>query len=301
MTPRPPIVVPDVSGKTFSVANSMLSGVGFRTTITHGKDGKRWDRTLPDKDVTAVSTDPVAGSTTTEKTIKIIVSRTEAEQQAIHEAAAAAAKLAEAEKKLATRYEFKCGSYSATQPTYHSFKEVWATPAYRASGSCTVNIDAKHPSTKQALVPSEQALVDLIASHGGDVSLPTATVGKVMLMCAKVEADYADQIVARMDWRKADIQGALSICPEAPHAAVFHEVLTTVKVGAGAKVVGASMEPGTYRTKPGIQDCYWSRTTGGGGIIANDFVGFAPDGVIVTVFQGEGFQSERCGIWTKIG
>ena len=133
------------------------------------------------------------------------------------------------------------------------------------------------------------------------MSLPTATVGKVMLMCAKVEADYADQIIARMDWRKADVQGALSICPDAPHAAVLHEVLTSVKVGGGTKVVGESMEPGTYRTKPGIQDCYWSRTTGGGDIIANDFVGFAPDGVTVTVFQREGFQSERCGIWTKIG
>jgi hypothetical protein len=61
------------------------------------------------------------------------------------------------------------------------------------------------------------------------------------------------------------------------------------------------MEPGTYKTKPGSKDCYWSRTTGGGDIIANDFVGFAPNGVTVTVYPGEGFESTRCGVWTKIG
>jgi hypothetical protein len=60
------------------------------------------------------------------------------------------------------------------------------------------------------------------------------------------------------------------------------------------------MEPGTYRTKPSAKGCYWSRTTGGG-IIANDMVGFAPAGVPVTVYPGEGFESNRCGVWTKIG
>lgn len=36
-------------------------------------------------------------------------------------------------------------------------------------------------------------------------------------------------------------------------------------------------------------------------IIANDFVSFAPDGVTVTVYPSEGFESERCAPWTKIG
>lgn len=61
------------------------------------------------------------------------------------------------------------------------------------------------------------------------------------------------------------------------------------------------MEPGTYRTKPGSKDCYWSRTNGGGDIIANNFIGFAPNGVTVTVCAGEGFESQRCGMCTKIG
>lgn len=36
-----------------------------------------------------------------------------------------------------------------------------------------------------------------------------------------------------------------------------------------------NMVPGTYRTKPGAKDCYWSRTNDGGDIIANYIIGFA--------------------------
>jgi hypothetical protein len=142
----------------------------------------------------------------------------------------------------------------------------------------------------------------ILASKGGDVSVPISTVADVMQLCAKLATDYGDQVVARNDWRIAEAEGALSVCPDAPHAALLQEALTTVKIGDGNKVVGQTMEPGTYRTKPGIKDCYWSRNTGGGSsIIANDFVSFAPDGATVTVYPGEGFESSRCGVWTKIG
>ncbi|QOT19420.1 PASTA domain-containing protein [Paenarthrobacter sp. YJN-5] len=292
-TQKPAIVVPDVVGKTYVEASELLSKAGFRTPVPYGSDGVRWDRALPDKVVVVLSTEPAAGAKTNEETIKVILNRTEAEQLAAEEAAMAAA-------RLVNRYKYTCGDTPSKTVTYHSYKEVWTSPYY-TSGQCSIDIDGKHPSTKQPLLPNEQALVDLIASHGGDVSSPTATVGEVMLMCAKVDRDFADQIVARMDWRRADVQGALSICPDAPHAAVFQEVLTAVKVLDGTKVVGQSMEPGTYKTKPGVKDCYWARSTGGGDVIANNFVSFAPDGVTVTVNAGEGFLSQRCGVWTKIG
>lgn len=290
---KPAIVVPDVVGKTYMEASELLSKAGFRTPVPHGSDGVRWDRALPDKVVAVVSTEPAAGSKTNEETIKVILNRTEAEQLAAEEAAMAAA-------KLVNRYKFTCSEGMGKPVIYHSYKEVWASPHY-AGGRCSIDIDGKHSSTKQQLLPSEQAVVDVVASHGGDVSAPMSTFGSVMLMCAKVDRDFADQFVARMDWRRADVQGALSICPDAPHAAVFQEVLTAVKVSDGTKVVGQTMEPGSYRTKPGVKDCYWSRTTGGGDIIDNNFVGFAPDGVTVTVYAGEGFISQRCGVWTKIG
>lgn len=293
-TTKPPKVVPNVAGKPYPDARTALSGAGFRTTVAIGPDGKQWETLTPGNDILAVSSTPAAGVTTSEETAKITVNRSEEEQRSKNISAAEAA-------TLAKRYEYTCGSYDAKAPKYRSYKEVWPSIYYAGSATCSILINGTHPSTKQALVPTEQALVDLIASKGGDVSLPTATVGKIMLMCAKVSPDFADELVARMDWRKADIEGALSVCPDAPHASVLREALTAVKVGPGTKVVGTTMEPGTYQTKPEAKDCYWSRTTGGGGIIANDFVGFAPNGVTVTVYPGEGFESERCGVWTKIG
>ncbi|WP_426226392.1 hypothetical protein [Pseudarthrobacter sp. DSP2-3-2b1] len=104
-----------------------------------------------------------------------------------------------------------------------------------------------------------------------------------------------------MDPKKANATAALALCPNAPDAAILRDVLTAVKVVDGTHVVGQRMEPGTYRTKPAANDCYWSRTNGGGDIITNNFIGFAPEGVTVTVYVGEGFESQRCGVWTKIG
>ena len=73
------------------------------------------------------------------------------------------------------------------------------------------------------------------------------------------------------------------------------------RLAMATRFVGQTMEPGTYKTKPGIKDCYWSRNTGGGDIIDNDFVSFAPDGATVTVYAGEGFESEHYESKTKIG
>jgi hypothetical protein len=103
--------------------------------------------------------------------------------------------------------------------------------------------------------------------------------------------------------KKSSAKAALAMCPDAAHAAVLQEVINAVKVSDGDKIVGKTMEPGTYRTVPGVKDGYWSRNTGGGAIIDNDFVGFAPNGVTVTVTvrSGEGFESKGCGTWTKIG
>lgn len=81
----------------------------------------------------------------------------------------------------------------------------------------------------------------------------------------------------------ARAKAAPALRPDAPHAALLQDVMTAVKVGPGTpaprhpgtRVVGQDMAPGTYKTSPGAKDCYWSRTTGGGAIIANDFGGFA--------------------------
>lgn len=277
-----------------------MNGAGYYARII-GKDGKKWTNIVPDETVLAVSMSPAAGTTPSGDSVEITVNFTEAEFVAATKAAAEAASVAAEEAKIATRYTYTCGSYSSTQLTHKSYKEVWASSDYKVGGTCTVKINGISSYEKLPLIPTEQKLVDFVAAKGGDVSVPSATVGKIMSLCAKLDSDYSDQVVARNDWRKAEAEGALSVCPEAPHAALLRETLTAVKVGDGDKLVGQTMEPGTYKTKPGAKDCYWSRNTGGGDIIDNDFVGFAPNGVTVTVYAGEGFESSNCGVWTKIG
>ncbi|MET3350469.1 UNVERIFIED_ORG: hypothetical protein ABID57_002161 [Arthrobacter sp. UYEF1] len=294
--------VPDVVGKTYIEARTLLNKSDYYTRLI-GKDGKKWTTNLvPDDSVMAVSTNPAAGKAFRDDYVDVLVNMTEAEFTAAVKVKAEAAKVAAEEAKIATRYTYTCGSYSSTQPTYKSYKEVWASSDYGfGSNSCSVKIGGVSPYDKPTLLPSEQKLIDFVASKGGDVSGPGSVIGSIMNLCAKLDGDYADRVTANMASRKAEAEAALSVCPNTPHAAVLQEAVTSIKIGDGDKIVGQTMEPGTWKTKPGTKDCYWSRNTGGGDIIANDFVGFAPNGVTVTVYPGEGFESSRCGIWTKIG
>lgn len=300
LTPSPTktaVALPDMTGKQASAASATLTNLGFQTVYVD-ISGAKWGMTRPNKDVTIVGTDPVGGTLPKGETIKLITSTSPAEQAAAEKAAADAA-------KLAVRYSFSCGApydYSTKSDVFRSYKDVWASKHYPGSNTCTITIDGTGIYDKPALIPSEQAIADVVAAHGGGGGgSASSDFGRVLQLCTKLEPDYADKVVARMDWKKAEAHGALALCPDAPHAAVLREVIDTVKYGDGNKVVGKDMEPGTYRTKPSIKDCYWSRNAGGGDIIDNDFVGFAPDGVTVTVYSGEGFESSRCGVWTKIG
>lgn len=252
---------------------------------------------IPGTDVAVISTIPAEGATTTADYIQLVVNRSQTEQQAAVDAAAAAA-------KLALRYKFDCsGSYSSGSTTgvYKTFKEVWASSSYTDGSSCKITIDGKGGHEDPQLLPSEEAIVHGVTQNGGVAQFPGITVAIVLGLCTKVDAEYPDRIMADMASKKAQAHAALSVCPDAPHAAALNEVVIVAKVGDGNKVVSTDMEPGTYKTKPAIEDCYWSRNTGGGDIIANDFVGFAPEGVTVTVYPREGFESQRCGVWTKIG
>ncbi len=74
---------------------------------------------------------------------------------------------------------------------------------------------------------------------------------------------------------------------------------STTKFGQGTFIVGTDMVPGTYRSSKGA-DCYWARLRNFSGlisgIIANNFGGTA----VVTIHSSDkGFQSSRCGNWTK--
>lgn len=235
-----------------------------------------------------VSTAPAAGGVSANATVDVKVNVTEKEFLAGSKAKAKAAEIAGAEAEIATRYTYTCGNNTK----YKSLGELWASGDHKFGGTCTVD-------GGYTLLPSEQKLVDAVASRGVNVTDPSRTVERIMGLCAKLELTYAD--LPTIPERKGEAEAALTVCPDAPHAAVLQEVATLSKVVDGSMTVGQTMEPGTWKTKPGVKDCYWSRSTGGGDIITNDIVDFAPDGVTVTVFAGEGFKSSRCGTWTKIG
>lgn len=301
------LTVPDVAGTKFQETRGTLLKE-FKVTIV-GSDGQKWTTSYPDKTVGILSTDPAAGTVTDSRDLLVKLDVTEDEMEksasAARATAQASAKEAADAAKLANRYRFTCGPspYSTTGVNvYSSLKEVWASKHYPGSDTCTTQIDGVYADSKPGVLPNEQAIVDVVASSGGDASgAPAQTFDKVLRLCAKPPADFADQVYAKPEWKKAQAKAALALCPDAPHAAMLQVVVTAVKVYDGTHIVGKEMDPGTYRTKPSAKDCYWSRTTGGGSIIANDFVGFAPDGVTVTVYPGEGFESQRCGVWTKIG
>lgn len=147
------------------------------------------------------------------------------------------------------------------------------------------------------LLPSEQKLVEAAASKGGDVKDPVASLQRIMSLCAKLDntpgATYMDRPTTPIS--KAEAAVALTVCPDAPHAAELQYNISTSRVVDGTMIVDQTMEPGTWETTPGVKLCYWSRNSGGGDTIANDIVNFAPDGVTVTVSAGEGFKSSKCG------
>ncbi|MGD8166663.1 DUF732 domain-containing protein [Herbiconiux sp. P16] len=101
-------------------------------------------------------------------------------------------------------------------------------------------------------------------------------------------------LVATIFSRPRNDAAISSYCPQFADAAG----VASRAVSTGSKVVRTDISEGTYNTlKKGVKDCYWERSDGGGTIIDNNFIGFAPDGVSVTVHNGEGFTTSGCGLW----
>nr|WP_016359485.1 PASTA domain-containing protein [Paenarthrobacter nicotinovorans]CAD47974.1 hypothetical protein [Paenarthrobacter nicotinovorans] len=295
--------VPDIVGKSYLEARSELNEHEYMARVV-GKDGKAWtENIVPDESVMAVSMNPAAGSTPQTDTIHVTVNMTEEGFKAASAAKKETARIAAEEAKLAARYTYTCGGPGTSEPekSFQSFKEVWTSLYYTRRNGCSLYLDGTSVYDTDKLLPQEQKIVDIVAANGGDASIPGFAYAGVFSLCANNNPDYADELPAKPQWKKAEALAALAMCPDAPHAAALQEAATAVKISDGNKIVGKDMEAGTYSTKPGVKNCYWSRNTGSGSIIENDFVGFAPDGATVTVYAGEGFESSGCGIWTKIG
>jgi hypothetical protein len=319
-----PKTIPDLVGKPFGEARDLVAAAGIVYEVV-GSDGARFTDKPP---ATAVitSTDPAAGEPT-DGTVTLKIKGTQAEFADL-EAKAAAAEAArrarvEAEAKKAaraTRYEFRCSPTGNAitaddNQTFNSVKAIWAAKDFKEFESCDLYIDGSWHNDGYTLEPDESAVVKQMGADGGDVSLPYAAYADVLLLCALPPEEGWDHKYGENPAGpkvRAEAKAAVKMCPAAPFVAELKRVANGVPPAPkttmedGTYVVGKDIAAGTYQVKVptganGIHDCYWERTGPHGGTIANDFLTYAPQGPVVSVYDGEGFVSKSCGAWTRIG
>jgi hypothetical protein len=316
--PKAPKTVPDTAGKTFGEAHDLLVASGI-VYVAVGSDGAKFTDTPPRTAVVA-GTDPGAGLEVSGGTVTLTIKGSE-KDLAAKLAAAKAKSAAEAQAAIrATRYEFRCSPSEDAitaddNQVFHSHKEIWASPAFKTFRSCDLDIAGTWYRDSYILEDYETAVVDQVRAGGGDVSLPSSTLGQVLLLCTIPPGEGWDLKYGENPAGpkvRSEAKAAVKMCPSAPFIAELKRVANGVPpapktaMDDGTFTVGKDIAAGTYQVKVpaganGIHDCYWERTEPQGGTIANDFLTFAPQGPVVTLYAGEGFVSKSCGTWTKIG
>ena len=139
-------------------------------------------------------------------------------------------------------------------------------------------------------LPEEQAVIDILAPRWNGTEKPTNVYGVALSVCAQSSETPVVLLYAR---------AAAALCPEAPHGALLARLGDGSVFGDGSRLIGTDSPAGTYKTAPGVRDCYWEHATGNGEIIDNNFVTFAAESVTVTLNNGEGSTSDNCGRWTR--
>jgi hypothetical protein len=112
--------------------------------------------------------------------------------------------------------------------------------------------------------------------------------------CKELKDYSGSQLVAYLIDSPPDKNAIKYLCPK------YGKALAEAGRGFsdGTYAVGQEIKAGTYHTMPDVHDCYWERTTKHGATIANDFVSYAPKGVVVTIRSTDGgFKSDSCGPW----
>ncbi|MDE8670788.1 PASTA domain-containing protein [Pseudarthrobacter sp. H3Y2-7] len=305
--------VPDVAGKPFSEARDLL----FKAIIKYeavGSDGVKFTAT-PDAVFMVVSSDPAAGSEIEAGgTVALSLEATQAE-------ATAAAAVKEAARVRSLRYSFKCSASenaitAKDNKSFTKLQEIWEAPDFARFKSCDLRVGGKWYMDRYELEPDEAAVVKQIGADGGDASAPYMAYGSVLLLCAIPPKDGWDTKYGEYPSGgpkvRAVAKAAMTMCPEAPFVAELLRVAGGVPpapktaMGDGTFVVGRDIAAGSFQVSVpsganGVHDCYWERTSPQGETSANDFISFAPQGPVVTVYAGEGFVSRGCGNWSMIG
>jgi hypothetical protein len=76
---------------------------------------------------------------------------------------------------------------------------------------------------------------------------------------------------------------------------------STTRFGQGTLIVNTDITPGTYRSSKG-GSCYWARLRNFSGVTSSGVIAnhFGSAGLVTIRSSDKGFQSSRCGTWTKI-
>jgi hypothetical protein len=315
LSPSPTVAlkkVPDVAGKPFAEARDLVRSAGI-TYDAEGSDGARIT-SLPEDTSLVVSSDPTAGEDIPAGTaVTLRIDTTQAETDA-----RAATK--EAARQRAVRYSFQCsptGSAitSTDNQLFNKTQEIWAAPAFAQFKSCDLRVAGKWYRDRYTLEPYEAAVVKQIGIDGGDISAPSMAYGDVLMLCALPPEEGWDHKYGEYPSGPkitSVAKAAAAMCPDAPFAAELVRVAGGVAPAPktamedGTFVVGKDIADGAYQVNVpaganGVHDCYWERTGPQGTTIENDFISFAPQAPVVTVYPGEGFVSQSCGGWTKVG
>lgn len=296
-------LMPEVVGLKAAKAVALLRNAGIKADFI-GPDGEKVPMAY-DADTTVKESSVPAGTPVKDaQRVTITLAASEAELLAQAEAA-----------KLAARYEYTCTTGSSTYTDKSPFKakdfrEVWASPAYGTLKTCDVAVAGGSSFDEFPLIGNEQSIVDTVAANQGDVSIPSGAVRDVLEACTLPPSIEFDTSKGPNNNRvEAIAVAALDLCSDAPFAAELTRIATGLppaQMKDGSYKVGTSIQSGTYQVQVpegsnGVHDCYWERTTAQGGTIANDFISYAPQGPIVSILDGEGFVSERCGTWSRVG
>lgn len=306
-TAKPDATMPDIVGLTFKKARDLLNANGIDADYK-GTDGKSFATAAIAE--TTVKEASIAAGSKVKGGQRVGVTLNGSEAELVAQAAAKALAT-----QMATRYEFTCtktGSIYSDKAAFKTtdFRAIWASPDFAAFQQCNVTLGGKTSSDRPALVGDEQAIADKVASNGGDVSIPGGAIIDVLKACTLPPTISYEASKGPSNNRvEAVTISALDKCGDAPFAAELLRIASgqpPARMEDGTFKVGSAIQAGTYQVQVpaganGVHDCYWERTTAQGGTIANDFISYAPQGPIVTVFEGEGFVSKRCGTWQKIG
>lgn len=306
-TTSAPVIMPQVAGLRYGDVINLIRASGNPVEVL-GSDGKEVYGEIPDDAIVAKSN--VAAGTAIEDDTTLILFLTHKGSEL-----AAAAAAANEKEALVGRYEYSCSksgdTYLDDPSIFPSFSEVWASKDFADLDTCSIRIDGNDPMDSASgitLLASEQKVVNKLHADGGDTSIGTWAFAEVLDACSlPPKEDWGRPENGGYKWEKATAVSAAAMCPNAPFVGTLKRIASgalPTDMKDGKYTVGKVIEAGTYQLQTGgggASDCYWERTGPQGDIIDNGFINYAPQAPEVTINDGEGFVSERCGLWKKIG